>query len=118
MDFIKQLPPSEDFTKILMIIDQLTKQAMFILAHRSIDAPRLAHLFIQHIFSKHGVPSHITSNRGSEFVFRFFKSLVTALQMKLHHISGYHPKADRQTERTNQTLEQYLRTYCKYQQLD
>jgi len=38
--------------------------------------------------------------------------------MKLHHTSGYHPEADRQTERTNQTLEQYLRTYCNYQQLD
>jgi len=41
-----------------------------------------------------------------------------ALQMKLHHTSGYHPEADGQTERTNQTLEQYLRTYCNYQQSD
>ena len=36
--------------------------------------------------------------------------------MKLHHISGYYPEADGQTERMNQTLEQYLRTYCNYQQ--
>jgi len=53
MDFIKQLPPLEGFTEILVIVDQLTKQAMFILAYRSIDAPGLAHLFIQYIFSKH-----------------------------------------------------------------
>jgi len=79
MNFIEQLSPLEGFTEILVIIDWLTKQAMFILAHRSIDAPGLAHLFIQHIFSKHGVPSHITSDRGSEFVSRFFKSLATAL---------------------------------------
>jgi len=115
MDFIKQLPPLEGFMKILVMINWLTKQAMFIPAHRSIDALGLAHLFIQHIFSKHRVPSHITSDRGSEFVSRFFKSLVTALQMKLHYTSGYHPKTDGQTERTNQTLEQYLRTYCNYQ---
>ena len=46
----------------------------------------------------------------------FFRSLGTALNMKLHFTLGYHPKGDGQTERTNQTLEQYLRVYCNYQQ--
>ena len=115
MDFIEQLPPSESFTEILVIVDQLTKQAVFIPTLRTIDTPGLANLFIQHIFSKHGIPSHIMSDRGSEFISRFFRSLASALQMKLHHTSGYHPEADGQTERTNQTLEQYLRTYCNYQ---
>src|SRR5882672_9929809 len=36
--------------------------------------------------------------------------------MKLHFTSGYHPEGDRQTEGTNQTLEQYLQVYCNYQQ--
>jgi hypothetical protein len=36
--------------------------------------------------------------------------------MKIHYTSGYHPEADGQTERLNQTLEQYLRIYCSYQQ--
>jgi hypothetical protein len=36
--------------------------------------------------------------------------------MKLHFTSGYHPSADGQTERVNQTLEQYIRIYCNYQQ--
>ena len=35
--------------------------------------------------------------------------------MNLHYTSGYHPKGDGQTERTNQTLEQYLRIFCNYQ---
>jgi len=38
--------------------------------------------------------------------------------MKLYFTSGYHPEADGQTERTNQTLEQFLRIYCNYQQSD
>ena len=46
----------------------------------------------------------------------FFRSLGTALDMHLHFTSGYHPKGDGQTECTNQTLEQYLRVYCNYQQ--
>jgi len=36
--------------------------------------------------------------------------------MWLHFTSGYHPEGDGQTERMNQTLEQYLRIYCNYQQ--
>src|SRR6202453_3916995 len=77
---------------------------------------QLAQLFVLHVFSKHGVPSHVTSDRGTEFVSHFFRSLGKALNMKLHFTSGYHPEGDGQTERTNQTLEQYLRIYCNYQQ--
>jgi len=36
--------------------------------------------------------------------------------MRLHFTSDYHPKGDGQTEHMNQTLEQYLRVYCNYQQ--
>ena len=36
--------------------------------------------------------------------------------MKLHFTLGYHLEGDRQTEHTNQTLEQYIRVYCNYQQ--
>lgn len=116
MDFIEHLPLSSGYSAILVIVDRLTKQAIFIPTHDTIDAPGLAKLFILHVFSKHGVPSHVTSDRGSEFVSHFFRSLAKALDMRLHFTSGYHPEADGQTERTNQTLEQYLRMYCNYQQ--
>ena len=49
MDFIKQLPPLEGFTAILVIIDRLSKQALFIPTHDT-----------------------ITSNQGSEFISHFF----------------------------------------------
>ena len=39
-----------------------------------------------------------------------------ASDMKLHFTSGYHPDGDGQTKCTNQTLEQYIRVYCNYQQ--
>src|ERR1700677_2173998 len=77
---------------------------------------QLAQLFILHVFSKHRVPSHVTSDHGTEFILHFFKSLGKALNMKLHFTSRYHPEGDRQTECTNQTLEQYLHIYCNYQQ--
>ena len=116
MDFIKKLPSSSGFDTILIIVNQLTKQAIFIPAHDTITSVDLACLFVLHVFSKHGVPSYVTSNRGLEFVSNFFQSLGTALDMWLHFTLGYHPKGDGQTEHMNQTLEQYLRIYCNYQQ--
>ena len=108
MDFIKKLPRSSGFDTILVIVDRFTKQSLFIPTVDTITAPMLAKLFMLHVFSKHGVPSHVTSDRGTEFVSSFFRSLGTALDMKLHFTSGYHPEGDGQTERMNQTLEQYL----------
>jgi len=118
MDFIEQLPPSEGHTDILVVVDRLTKQVIFIPTIRSINAVLLAELFIKYVFSKHRVPNHVTSNRGMEFVSKFFKSLASALDIKLHFTSGYHSEADGQTERTNQMLKQFLRIYCNYQQSD
>jgi hypothetical protein len=116
MDFIEQLPDSAGFTAILVVIDRLSKQGIFIPTYDTITSPELAKLFLLHVFSKHGVPAHVTSDRGTEFVSHFFRSLGKALDIRLHFTSGYHPEGDGQTERANQTLEQYLRIYCNYQQ--
>src|SRR5258708_1951763 len=118
MDFIEQLPDSEGFSAILVIVDCLTKQVIFIPSHNTVNAPQVVRLFLIHVFSKHGVPAHVTSDQGSEFVSHFFRSLGKLLQMRLHFTSGYHSEGDRQTEHTNQVLEQYLRTYTNYQQDD
>ena len=96
MDFIETLPTSSGSDSVLVIVDHLTKQAIFI--PTTIHSEDLAILFIMHIFSKHGVPEHVTSNRGPEFVSRFFHSSGKALDMKLHFTSSYHLEGDGQTE--------------------
>src|SRR5260221_5105876 len=116
MDFIKQLPTSEGFTAILVIVDRLTKQSLFIPTHNTVDTPQLARLFLTHVFSKHGTLGHVTSDHGTEFMSHFFHSLGSLLSMKLHFMSGYHPEGDGQMERINQVLEQYLCAYTNYQQ--
>src|SRR5258708_8601965 len=116
MDFIEQLPMLEGFTVILVIMDRLTKQSLFIPTHNTVDAPQLAQMFLTHILSKHGTLGHTTSNHGAEFISHFFHSLGSLLNMKLHFMSGYHPEGDGQMEQINQVLEQYLCTYTNYQQ--
>ena len=118
MDFIEQLPPSLGYTTILVIVDYLTKQALFLPTTDEVTSEGVAQLYFQNIFSKHGVPMHITSDRGTEFISHFFCSLDMLLGIHLHFTSGYHPQADSQTERVNQTLEQYLHIHCNFQQDD
>src|SRR5258708_16482891 len=101
MEFIEQLPNSEGFSAILVIIDRLTKQAIFIPSHDMVDAPQVAQLFLIHIFSKHRVPAHVTSDRGSEFISHFFHSLGKLLWMTLPFTSGYHLERAVHMEHTN-----------------
>ena len=116
MDFIEQLPEFKGYTNILIVINRLTKQAVFVLTKRTINTKELSEVFIWEVFSKHGIPTHVISDRDSEFVSKFFRALANALDIKLHFISGYHLEVNGQTECTNQILEQYLRIFCTYQQ--
>jgi len=118
MDFIEGLPPSEDFDTILVVVCRLSKMALFIPTHKEANAEDIAMLFLSHVFSKHGTPSDIVSDRGKHFVSRFWKSLMSLLDVKSNLSTAYHPETDGQTERVNQILEQYLRTYINYQQDD
>jgi hypothetical protein len=118
MDFIEQLPPSSDFTMILVVVNRLTKQALFLPMTDKVTSEEVANLYFKNVFSRHGVLAHITSDCGAEFVSHFFCSLGTLLSIRLHFTSGYHPQADGQTECVNQTLEQYLHIHCNYQQDD
>ena len=116
MDFITNLPLSHLYDLILIVVDSLTKQAHFVPTHKTLNAPRLAQLFIMNIFKLHGFPSSIVSDQGLVFISEFWKALMTQLQVCLNLSTAYHPQTDGQTEHVNQILEQYLCVYCSYQQ--
>ncbi|SPC61518.1 uncharacterized protein UHOD_11135 [Ustilago sp. UG-2017b] len=118
MDLIEQLPPLSDFTAILVVVDRLTKMAIFVPTTNELDAPELAKLFLRHVYSKHGLPTSIVSDRGSEFTSHFWCSLSTLLGIENHFSSAYHPQSDGQTECVNQVLEQFLRGYSNHLQTD
>ena len=78
----------------------------------------LARLYVTHVFSRHGIPSDIISDRGSTFTSQFMSSLGRLLNMKLNYSTAFHPETDGQTERTNQQIKGYLRLYTNYEQSD
>ncbi|MBW0568739.1 hypothetical protein O181_108454 [Austropuccinia psidii MF-1] len=84
----------------------------------SITSLDLAHLFTKNIFSKHGLPSRIVSDRGPLFVSSFWTNLCQQLNISRDLSNAYHPETDGQTERVNQILEHYLWIYVSYHQDD
>ncbi|MBW0553082.1 hypothetical protein O181_092797 [Austropuccinia psidii MF-1] len=116
MDFITQLPLSRNFDSILVVVDRFSKMAIFIPTYSKITALDLAQLFISHVFSKHGLPISIVSDRGSLFVSSFWTQLCQQLKISRDPSTAFHPETDGQTERVNQALEQYIQMYVSYHQ--
>jgi len=109
---------SSGYDTILVIVCRLTKMALFIATRATDTSEDLAQLYLRHVFSKHGAPSDIVSDRGKTFVSDFWSSLCRLLHIKRNLSTAYHPETDGQTERLNQILEQYLRIYINYDQDD
>ncbi|MBW0562326.1 hypothetical protein O181_102041 [Austropuccinia psidii MF-1] len=118
MDFITQLPLSNSFDSIPVIVDRFSKMVVFIPTMSSITSLYFSHLFIKNIFSKLFLPSSIVSDRGPLFVSSFWTNLFQQLKISRDLSTAYHLETDGQTERVNQILEQYLCMYFSYHQDD
>jgi hypothetical protein len=110
MDFIVGLPRTRDrYDSIWVIVDRLTKVAHFILVKTTYTRVKLAKLYNSRIVCLHGVPKMIMSDRGTQFASRFWQKLHESMDTNLNFSSACHPQTDRQTERTDQILENMLR---------
>ncbi|GJS91056.1 putative reverse transcriptase domain-containing protein [Tanacetum coccineum] len=90
MDFVTKLPKSsQGYDTIWVIVDRLTKSAIFIPMKETDPLEKLARMYLKEVVTRHGIP----------------KALGTSLDMS----TAYHPQTDGQSERTIQTLEDMLR---------
>ncbi|MBW0516926.1 hypothetical protein O181_056641 [Austropuccinia psidii MF-1] len=118
MDFITQLPLSNSFDSILVIVDKFSKMEVSISTMSPITSLDLAHSFIKNIFSKHGLPSRIFSDRGPLLVSSFWTDVCQKAKISRDLSTAYNQETDGQTERVNQIREQYLWMYVSYHQDD
>jgi len=116
MDFISDLPKSKGDDAMLIVIDRLTKMAHFLPCTKEMDARQFSELFMREIFRLHGLPKELITDRGSIFTSDPWKETTKQLGIERRLSPAFQPQTDRQTERTNSTLEQYLRAYVNYQQ--
>jgi len=118
MDFMTDLPKSEGYDTILVVIDRLTKMSHFIPCSKDLDARQFANLFMRDIVRLHGLPHDIITDRGTLLTSDLWKETTGELGIERRLSTAFHPQTDGQTERTNAIMEQYLRAYIKYQQDD
>jgi hypothetical protein len=116
MDFITKLPKSHTYDTILTITDTFSKASIFIPCNETIDAINTALLYATHVLPHFGLPSRIISDRDPRFTTTFSMELCHLLQVHQNISTAYHPQTDRQSERTNQRLEQYLCIFIDYHQ--
>jgi Integrase zinc binding domain len=73
MDFITELPESNGYDSILVVIDKLTKYAILIPTYSTVDEVGTAQLFFEQVVSKLGLPRQIISDRHSRWTGAFGK---------------------------------------------
>ena len=117
-DHIVDLPSSNGFNCILVFVDRFTKMMHLVPSRKTDTSPDFAQMFVNNVVRHHGLPDSIISDRGTLFTSQFWTALSKLLGVKHRLSTSFHPQTDGQTERLNQTIEQYLRIFCNYQQDD
>lgn len=112
MDFVTGLPPSNGFTVILTVVDRFSKMVHLIPLKKLPSAKEMGEILAREVFRLHGLPSNIVSDRGPQFVSRFWREFCSLLGISISLSSGFHPQTDGQTERANQEMETKLRVLC------
>jgi len=90
----------------------------FVATTEETSAEGLARLFRDNIWKLHRLLESIMSDRGPQFATEMTKELNRILGIEMRLSILYHLQTDRQTERINQELEQYLRFFIDHRQKD
>ncbi|KAI2665952.1 Transposon Tf2-9 polyprotein [Labeo rohita] len=118
MDFITDLPLSQNCTTILTVVDRFSKACRIIPLTKLPTAWETAEVMVHQVFRVFGIPEDIVSDRGPQFTSRVWHAFCKQLNINVSLTSGYHPQSNGQAERLNQELTRFLRTYCHANQCD
>lgn len=107
VDIVGPLPPSDECTYILTMIDRCTKwpEAVPI---RNITADTVARTIYEHWICRFGCPLRITTDQGRQFESALFHALMKKLGIARIRTTAYHPQSNGQIERWHRTLKAAL----------
>ncbi|GJS22527.1 putative reverse transcriptase domain-containing protein [Tanacetum coccineum] len=113
MDFVTKLPKtSQGYNTIWVIVDRLTKSAIFTPMRETDPMDKLARIYLKEVVTRYEILVSIICDRDPRFASNFWRSHQNALGTNLDMSTAYHPQTDKQSERTIQTLEDMLRAYA------
>ena len=83
MDFVVELPESEDCYAILMVTDRFTNVEHYLPAKTTCTAADVVNAYINEIWLLQGLPRHMTSDRGYQVAYKFSEELKPTLNINL-----------------------------------
>ncbi|GJZ20998.1 putative reverse transcriptase domain-containing protein [Tanacetum coccineum] len=84
MDFVTKLPKSsQGYDTIWVIVDRLTKSAIFVPIRKTDPLEKLARLYLKEVVMRHGIPLSIIYDRDPRFALHFWRSLQKPLGINL-----------------------------------
>ncbi|GJW45262.1 putative reverse transcriptase domain-containing protein [Tanacetum coccineum] len=100
MDFVTKLPKSsQGYDTIWVIVDWLTKSAIFVPIRETDPMDKLARMYLKEVVTRHGIPVLIICDHDPRFASNFWRSLQKALGTNLDMSTAYHQKALRDSSR-------------------
>ncbi len=118
VDMVMGLPKSNGHDAILIIVDRFSKEIIPVACSTELSSEGWVKILHDEVYTKHGMPQVVISDRGTMFVSKFIKDLYDLLQIKGNTSMAYHPQTDGQTERVNQEIEKYLCMFINHLQTD
>ncbi|GJS88930.1 putative reverse transcriptase domain-containing protein [Tanacetum coccineum] len=92
MDFVTKLPKSsQGYDIIWVIVDRLTKSAIFVPMRETDLLEKLERMYLKEVVTRHGIPISIISDCDPRFASNFWRSLQKALGTNLDMSTTYHP---------------------------
>ncbi|KAI3724588.1 hypothetical protein L2E82_36370 [Cichorium intybus] len=92
MDFIVGLPRTRrGYDSIWVIVDRLTKSALFLAIKETTPLEQLAQLYIDEVLRRYGAPLSIVSDRDPRFTSNFWGALQEKMRMRIQLSTVYHP---------------------------
>ena len=102
---------------ILVVIDYFTKYC-FMIPLPDHQAETLANVLVMKVFSRVGIPEHLHSDQGSDFMSQVFSETCRMFHVEKTRTTPWHPQSDGLCERMNRTIGAMLRQYVNGSQTD
>jgi len=97
-DLITQLPESNSYNAICVIVDRLTKRAHFIPINNQFSSKDMAQLLYNKVYPLHRLPLQIILDRGVQYSAKLFQEWCKILGIESTVSTVYHPQTDGQIE--------------------